>query len=103
MANYVLAYAGGSIPETEADQARVMEAWNNWYGELGSAIVDGGAPFGQAKTIDGNGAVSEAGAERLTGYTVISADSIDSAVTHAKGCPIFDDGGMVSVYETVDM
>ncbi len=103
MANYVLAYEGGSIPETEADRARVMEAWNSWYGELGSAIADGGAPFGQAKNIDGNGSVSDAGAGRLTGYTVISADTIESAVTLAKGCPIFDDGGTVSVYETVDM
>jgi hypothetical protein len=34
------------------------------------------------------------------GYTIVSADSLDAAAELAKGCPILDDGGSVSVYET---
>lgn len=45
MADYVLLYHGGSMPETEAEQAAVMDAWGAWYGGLGEAVKDGGNPF----------------------------------------------------------
>ena len=32
MANFVLLYSGGSMPESKADQAAVMQAWSAWYG-----------------------------------------------------------------------
>ncbi len=35
MANFVLLYSGGSMPETEAEQAAVMQAWGAWFGQLG--------------------------------------------------------------------
>ena len=54
MANFVLAYRGGSVPETEADQQAVMEAWMGWFGSLGDAVVDGGAPFGPSMTRSGS-------------------------------------------------
>ena len=30
MANYLLLYIGGSMPESEAEQAAVMQAWTSW-------------------------------------------------------------------------
>jgi len=45
MANFVLLYSGGSMPESEAERAAVMQAWGAWFGALGSAVVDGGNPF----------------------------------------------------------
>ncbi len=44
MAKFVFTYRGGSVPETEADQQAVMEAWMGWFGTLGDKVVDGGAP-----------------------------------------------------------
>ena len=46
MGKYVLAYKGGSIPQTEEEQKRVMDAWNAWFGGLGDSVVDMGNPFG---------------------------------------------------------
>jgi hypothetical protein len=102
MANFLLLYTGGGMPETEAEIAAVTEAWNVWYSALGEAIVDGGAPFTPlAKTIAGDGSVSDGPVGTLaTGYTVISADSLDEAVEKAKGCPVLTSGGQVTVYET---
>jgi hypothetical protein len=37
-----------------------------------------------------------------SGYTIIQADNIDSAVMLAQSCPILKDGAKVSVYETFD-
>lgn len=102
MANFVLLYSGGSMPETQAEQAQVMQAWGAWFGKIGSALVDGGNPFTPvAKTIDKNGKVSDGPVGTLaTGYSIIKADSLDAAVALAKGCPVFLGGGQISVYET---
>ena len=103
MANYLLAYHGGGMPETEEEQAAVMAAWNAWYGELGDAIVDGGAPTAAAKTVTADGVQDGGGANPVSGYTVIAADSLELAAKQAQGCPILDAGGTVEVAETIEM
>ena len=105
MANYLLLYSGGRMPESEAEQAAVMQAWTSWFGELGSALVDGGHPTtGQAKTIASDGSVS-AGSElgMASGYSIIQADSLDEAVTKAKGCPVLQGGAKIAVLETFNV
>jgi hypothetical protein len=96
MAKYVLAYRGGSMAETEAEQQKVMEQWMTWFGSLGSAVIDGGSPFGPAATSAGGGAA-------LTGYSIIDASSLDDATSKAKGCPVLSSGGTVDVYEAMQM
>ena len=44
MANFVLIYHGGKMPESPEEGAAVMTAWTNWFGQLGAALVDGGNP-----------------------------------------------------------
>lgn len=102
MANFVLLYSGGSMPQTEAEQAAVMQAWGAWYGRLGNAVIDGGNPFtSQAKSIASNGTVSDGPVGTMaTGYSIIKADSLDAAVEMAKGCPVLQGGGQITVYET---
>jgi hypothetical protein len=104
MANYVFAYSGGNgIAADEAERNAQMAKWGQWFGELGSAIVDGGAPTGAAKTVSRGGAVSDGGSLSLRGYSIVSADSLDSAVELAKGCPVLQNGGAVDVYEAIAM
>ena len=104
MAKYVLVYHGGSMPESEADQAAVMELWMNWFGELGAAVIDGGAPTSIAKTVGPDGSVSDGGgANPITGYSLIDAASLDDAVAKAQGCPVIAVGGSVEVAETIDV
>ena len=98
MGKFVFAYTGGGMPETEEEGKRVMEAWTTWFGGLGDKVVDMGNPFG-ASTSVGNG-----GPSGLTGYSIVSAASLDDAVSLAGGCPILDGGkGAVEVYEALEM
>jgi hypothetical protein len=101
MAKYLLVYHGGSMAEGEEAQAKVMAAWGAWFQNLGPALADGGNPTSQAKTVAGNGSVSDGGgANPATGYSLIEADNIDAAVALAKGCPVLESGGNIEVAET---
>jgi hypothetical protein len=104
VADYLLLYSGGGMPETEEEQARVMKAWTDWFAQLGGALKDDGNPFTPAaKTISADGSVRDGGVTAATGYSVITADSLDAAVDLAKGCPVFLGGASVSVYETFEV
>ena len=105
MADFVFLYTGGSgMPEDEAEGAKAMQAWNDWYAELGSAIKDGGNPFGAAKTVGADGSVNDGTpGPQGSGYTIVTAVSLDAATTLAKGSPVLHGGGAVNVYEIVEM
>ena len=103
MTNYVLAYTGGGMAATDQEREATMAAWGAWFGTLGPAIVDAGNPFGPAATVSSSGSISDGGAAGLTGYTVLSADSLTAATELAKDCPVLASGGSVEVYETIDV
>ena len=103
MADFVLLYSGGSMPETEEEQAEVMKAWDGWFKELGGALKDGGNPFTQAaRSISSDGAVSDA-KPQLSGYTIVKADSLDEATALAKGSPVRHGCAAITIYETFDV
>ena len=102
MGKYLLAYKGGGMAETDEEREAAMAAWGAWFGELGSAIVDAGNPFGPSAAVKADGS-NGAATSGLTGYSVISASSLDDAVAMSRGCPILDNGGSVDVYETFDV
>ena len=103
MTKFVFAYHGGKAPESPEEGAKVMAAWQTWFGAMGDAIVDGGNPVGPSKTVSASGVADDGGSNPLSGYTLIDAADIDAAVEHAKGCPILQDGGSVEVAEAIDM
>ena len=96
MSKFVYVYSGGSMAQTPQEQAEVMAAWGAWFGQLGAALVDGGNAFG-ASTVVGDGTAT------ATGYSIVSADSLEDAATLAKGCPILTSGGAVAVHEALEM
>ncbi len=104
MANFVFAYSGGKgVAADEAERSAQYARWDQWFAELGSAVVEAGAAMGAAKTVGPGGSVSDGGSHGLTGYSIVSADSLDSAVELAKGCPVIEIGGVIDVYEAIAM
>jgi hypothetical protein len=102
MGKYVLAYKGGGMAATEEERNASMEKWGAWFGSLGGAVADMGAPFSGSAAVTAGGGNGTAGSG-LTGYSVVTAGSLDDAVGIAEGCPILDDGGSVDVYEAMEM
>lgn len=102
MAKFVYIYTGGQAAGTPEAQEQVMQAWDAWFQTLGDSVSDMGNPFGTSATVTDRGA-SDSGAAKATGYSVITATSLEDATSNAKGCPILETGGSVEVYEALQM
>jgi hypothetical protein len=103
MGTYLLAYHGGKMSESKEAAAKVMAAWETWMKGLGTALVDGGNPVGKASTIETGGKVTPgAGANPVSGYSLIKADNLDAAIKLAKGCPVLQGGASIEVCETFE-
>ena len=104
MAKYVLTFHGemGPMPDDPAVMEAVMAEWGAWYGAMGSALVDGGAPFGQTTSIGPDGASVDNPAS-ITGYTIVEAADMGAANKIAQGCPVLKNGHSVQISEAIDM
>ena len=103
MPKYVFAYHGGTVADSPAAHDDAMAAWGAWFASLGDAVIDGGNPTGQSKTVTAKSVANGGGANPLSGYSLINAANIDAALEHAKGCPVLAVGGSVEVAEALEM
>lgn len=104
MAKYLFVYHGGSNPGTEEEIAEVMNAWGQWFGSMGAAVIDGGNPVGLSSTVQSDGSVEgNGGSNPASGYSLIEAADLDDATAKAKACPVLAAGGSVELAEAIDM
>jgi hypothetical protein len=103
MAEYILAYHGGKMPESPEEGQKVMQEWTAWIERSGSAMVNPGNPVGMSKTVTANGTIDNGGSNPLSGYSIVKADSIDSAIKIAKTCPHLEYEGTIEVAELLQM
>ena len=104
MPDFVFVYHGGKQPDTPEEGEKVMAAWGAWFEGMGAAVKLPGNPVGLSKTVSHSGVTDDGGPNPVSGYSVVSADSIDAACEMAKGCPMVSDGsGSVEVAEVIEM
>jgi hypothetical protein len=92
----------GPPAESDEERAAGMAMMAEWYRTLGRALADPGAPFTAAKTVS-DGGVGPADGPNATGYNVVTADSMEAAVSLAAKCPLLQHGRRVTVFETLSM
>ena len=102
MPNYMFAYHGGKKPDTPEAGAQMMADWKAWVEGLGDAAVNPGTPLGMSKTVSATGVSDDGGSNPLTGFSVVSADSMEAALDIAKACP-FVSHGSIEVAEMKQM
>ena len=79
MARYMVFYTGpATAPENMTEDAvkTEMGLWGKWMEDIGSALVDMGAPTGQSAVVTDDGSDGEP--LQITGYSIIEADDIDT-------------------------
>ena len=95
MSKFVFLYYGQSEPTADD-----MAAWHSWVTSIGSSIVDSGNPFGPGREVrEGTGISLTPDAAPATGYSIVSADSLDEAEKLLVGCP----SSVTRVYEAMPM
>jgi len=92
MARYVLAYHGGGASADSDRAAQQRNAFTDWIHELGNAVVDPGTPLSHSKTVSSGGVFDTAESNRLSGFSVIQATSIEEAIEFARDCPFLQIG-----------
>jgi hypothetical protein len=79
-------------PENYIGTADTAAAWETWFKQLGSHLVDLGNPVFERTPVGTCGMPLPLG-----GYTLVAANDFAEAVELAKGCPIVEEGGGVEV------
>jgi hypothetical protein len=90
MAKYVFSYR---VPSDYAPHAGTAAEWQAWFGAMGSALVDVGHAVTDYAWLGEVGGSDS----RMVGYSVVSAEDMDSALALAKDCPALRVGGGVEV------
>ena len=90
MPNFVFSYR---VPSDYRPNAETPAEWRAWFGGLGSALMDVGNAVTEHASL---GEVGGSGS-RMIGYSVLSAEDMDSALALAKDCPVLRVGGGVEV------
>lgn len=107
MKDFLYLFIGGNeaaATRSPEEMQQNMEQWMTWIGTMREAgIYKGGDPLeAEGKTIAGadrvitDGPFAEA-KEVVGGYILLSVKDMDAALEHARGCPIYEDGGRVEI------
>ena len=102
MKTYILAYYGEPKFDSPAEAAAHKAKWAAWVGGLGDDLIDPGTPLGKTKSVSARGVTDSDGADRLLGYSLVKAASLDAALAIAKGCPYLEHG-TIDVAEVMRM
>lgn len=93
MPDYMMVYKGEATAMedmTEEQGAEVLAKWTAWVESVGPALSDVGTPFGTSVSVVDDGTLADA--HSLTGFSIVSADSLDHARSLADGHPYLSEG-----------
>jgi len=107
MARFLFLYRGPATPMdafTPEQGAAQLEAWNEWMGRVGPALVDGGSPFGARTAVADDG--TERAASDQNGYSIVDADSLSAAKALTEKHPFLGEGKgrfSIEIFELLPM
>ena len=69
-----------------------VAAWTAWFEEMGTSVIDRGNPVFESASLGLHGSDTQLG-----GYSLITAEDLDTALAMTKGCPALTEGGGIEV------
>ena len=103
MPRYIITYLGGNQPSSPEEGKQHFAKYKEWLSSLGDAAISPANPFKNTKTVNSDGTVTTGSTTSMSGYTIIEADSMETALKIAKACPFLDVGGSLEVSELIQM
>jgi hypothetical protein len=93
MSTFVFIYRA---PKNYTPTPDAVDQWGAWFETMGDRVVARGDRVVATSTL-GRGAPDTV----LGGYSLVSADDLEGAISLAKGCPILERNGGVEVGEVM--
>jgi hypothetical protein len=101
MAKFLVTYHGGGMPDSAEGRQQAMSAFMAWASKTGAALVDPGAPLGEARTVSADAVKPGAADGPAGGYSVVETDDMDAAVDLVRDHPFIARGGSLQISQAV--
>jgi hypothetical protein len=103
MPQFIIVYLGGNQPSSPEEGQKHFSKYMDWLSSLGDAVMSPANALKDTCTVNPDGAVTSGGTTTMSGYTIIETDSMEAALTMARGCPFLEIGGSLEVSELMEM
>ena len=103
MIQFIITYLGDNQPATPDEGRAHFAKYMQWINALGDTVVSAMNPLKDTHHVSVDGSVSEHQGTKMSGFTIIQAESIEAALVITKACPFLDIGGSLEVSELVQM
>ena len=102
MAEFLMVYHGGPMPETDDEITHEMARWGDWMNSLDGQLIEPGASVGKSKTLSASVITDDGGANPVSGYSIVEAENIEAALSLIKSFPHLDNG-TIELAPLIDM
>jgi hypothetical protein len=99
MTKFLVTYHGAGAPTTEAEKNQAMSAFMAWVSDVGTSMVDPGAPLGPSTVVSSAGVVAGTASGPASGYSILEADDLAAAEELVRNHPFVGRGGSLQVSE----
>jgi hypothetical protein len=103
MPQFVIVYLGGNQPSNPEEGKKHFAKYMEWMSSLGDSVISPMNPLKNTSVVSPDGTVTEGTTTAMSGYTIIEADSMESALSVAKKCPFLEIDGTLEVSELMQM
>ncbi len=103
MPRYAIVYLGGNPPATPEEGKKNFARYMEWLNGLGEAAISPANPFKNTHTVAANGLAKSGSDTKMSGYTLVEADTMEHVLEMAKSCPFLETGGTLEVSEIAEM
>lgn len=107
MKDYVLLFRRPDLDDKNKEPEQVnklLKKWNDWVSGIiaeGKLFTNGNRLSEEGKVLKPGGVITDGPfveiKEKLGGFAVVKAESLEEATTLAHGCPVLDEGGSVEI------
>ena len=102
MTRFLVTYHGAGAPPDAEEQQQAMAAFMTWVNQVGSALVDPGAPLGSSAVVTSEGVAKDGVAEGpAAGYSILEADDLAAAAELLREHPFVGRGGALQVSQAI--
>jgi hypothetical protein len=103
MHQYIVSYLGGDQPSSPESGKAHFTKYQQWISSLGDAAIKPMVPFKNVHTVKPDGSAISGSAMKMSGQTILQAESIEAALELVKDCPFLTINGSLEVAQVVEM